>query len=46
MKDPRVRAALVDAELEAALDPTSYVGRAPEIVDQVLAEARSKGWLD
>lgn len=46
MKDPRVRQALSDAELAAALDPTSYVGRAPEIVDQVLAEARSKGWLD
>lgn len=46
MKDPRVRTALADAELEAALDPTSYVGRAPEIVDQVLAEARSKRWLD
>jgi adenylosuccinate lyase len=46
MRNPRVRAALTDAELEVALDPTSYVGRAPEIVDQVLAEARSKGWLD
>jgi adenylosuccinate lyase len=46
MKDRRVRQALSDAELEATLDPTSYVGRAPEIVDQVLAEARTKGWLD
>ncbi|MGQ0523158.1 MAG: adenylosuccinate lyase [Betaproteobacteria bacterium] len=45
MKDARVRAALSDAELQSALDPTSYVGRAPEIVAQVLAETRDNGWL-
>ena len=46
MNDQRVRAALADTELQAALDPTSYVGRAPEIVDQVLAQVRGKGWLE
>jgi adenylosuccinate lyase len=46
MKDARVRTALSDAELQSALDPTSYVGRAPEIVEQVLAETRDNGWLN
>lgn len=46
MKDARVRTALSDVELQSALDPTSYVGRAPEIVEQVLAEARDNGWLN
>jgi adenylosuccinate lyase len=46
MKDARVRTALSDAELQSALDPTSYLGRAPEIVEQVLAETRDNGWLN
>ena len=46
MRNARVRAALTQAELEAALDPTTYVGHAPEIVDRVLAEQRASGWLD
>ena len=46
MRNERVRAALTQAELEAALDPTTYVGHAPEIVDRVLAEQRASGWLD
>jgi adenylosuccinate lyase len=45
MSNPKVRAALNDKELQAALDPTTYVGRAPEIVDHVLAQARKSGWL-
>ena len=33
-------------QLRAALDPTTYVGRAPEIVDEVLAQVKKSGWLD
>ena len=29
-----------EQELRAALDPTTYVGRAPEIVDEVLRRRR------
>jgi len=39
MDNKQVRAALTDEELRAALDPTTYVGLAPEIVDEVLAQA-------
>jgi adenylosuccinate lyase len=44
MDDPKVRGAMSDAELKAALDPTTYVGLAPEIVDEVLAQAKS--WIN
>ena len=44
MDNKQVRAALTDEELRAALDPTTYVGLAPQIVDDVLAQAAS-GWL-
>jgi adenylosuccinate lyase len=43
MDDARVRGAMSDLELKAALDPTTYVGLAPEIVDEVLAQA--EGWI-
>ncbi len=46
MQDKRVAAALTPGELRTALDPTTYVGLAPQIVDQVLAETRASGWLD
>jgi adenylosuccinate lyase len=46
MQNPRVRAALTERELDAVLDPTSYVGRAPQIVDGVLAQTRAGGWLN
>jgi adenylosuccinate lyase len=46
MADPRVAAALTPAELKAALDPTTYTGLAPQIVDRVLAQTRASGWLD
>ena len=46
MQNPRVRAALTERELKAALDPTRYVGRAPQIVDEVLAQTRASGWLN
>jgi adenylosuccinate lyase len=45
MKNAQVKAALSVAELKAALDPTTYVGRAPEIVDEVVAAQRASGWL-
>jgi adenylosuccinate lyase len=46
MQDQRVARALTPEELRKALDPTTYVGLAPQIVDQVLAETRASGWLD
>jgi adenylosuccinate lyase len=42
----QVRKAMTDAELKAVLDPTTYVGMAPEIVDQALAEQRANGWMN
>jgi adenylosuccinate lyase len=46
MQDRRVAAALGPDELRRALDPTTYVGLAPQIVDRVLADAKASGWLD
>jgi adenylosuccinate lyase len=46
MKNPRVAAALTAPELKQVLDPATYVGLAPGIVDKVLAETRASGWLD
>lgn len=45
MESPLVNKALTREELAAALDPTTYVGHAPAIVDRVLASARADGWL-
>jgi adenylosuccinate lyase len=44
MADAQVKGALDRAELAALLDPTTYVGLAPEIVDRVVAETRASGW--
>jgi adenylosuccinate lyase len=46
MENRQVRDALSEKELRAALDPTTYVGHAPQIVDEVLAQAKASGWLD
>lgn len=46
MENTKVREALSKEELRAALDPTTYIGLAPEIVDGVLEQARADGWLD
>ena len=46
MADAQVKGALSVTELRALLDPTTYVGLAPEIVDRVLADAKVSGWLD
>ena len=45
MQDARVREALDEEKLRAALDPTTYVGLAPTIVDNVLARVTASGWL-
>jgi adenylosuccinate lyase len=45
MANPQVKAALGAGELNALLDPTTYVGLAPAIVERVLAETRASGWL-
>ncbi len=46
LQDKRVAAALTPEELRRLLDPTTYVGLAPQIVDNVLAQTRENGWLD
>jgi adenylosuccinate lyase len=45
MESPRVQDAIGTQALKALLDPTTYVGFAPEIVARVLAEARMSGWM-
>lgn len=45
MADPRVKQAIGSDELKLLLDPTTYVGHAPAIVERVLAETRAAGWL-
>lgn len=44
--DPRVREAVEPGELAAILDPTTYVGLAPQLVDRALAITRGEGWLE
>jgi adenylosuccinate lyase len=46
MEDREVKDALGRDELRALLDPTTYVGLAPEIVDRVLAETTAAGWIE
>ncbi len=45
-RDPRLKGALSGNELGALLDPTTYVGLAPELVDRALAQTKAEGWLD
>ena len=45
MQNARVRGALSEQGLRAALDPTTYVGLAPAIVDNVLRKVTASGWL-
>jgi adenylosuccinate lyase len=44
-ENAQVKRALRAEELEALLDPTTYVGLAPQIVERVLAETRASGWI-
>jgi len=46
LQNAQVKAALSADELKIALDPTTYVGRAPEIVDEVIRQQRASGWLN
>jgi adenylosuccinate lyase len=44
-ENAQVGAALGTEELAALLDPTTYVGHAPAIVERVLAATRASGWI-
>jgi adenylosuccinate lyase len=44
--DPVIRDALTPARLAALLDPTTYVGHAPDIVDALLAKTDERRWLE
>jgi adenylosuccinate lyase len=46
LENGKVKAAMTTDALRAALDPATYTGHASRIVDRVLADARSSGWLD
>ena len=46
LENAKVKDAMSADELRATLDPTTYVGHAPEIVDRVLSEQRAKGWMN
>jgi adenylosuccinate lyase len=45
-RDRRVKSIATPEELTAILDPTTYVGLAPELVDRALAQTKAEGWLD
>jgi adenylosuccinate lyase len=45
LEHPHIKGALTAEELTALLDPTTYVGEAPAIVERVLAETRASGWI-
>jgi adenylosuccinate lyase len=44
-RDSRVKSVASAAELAGILDPTTYVGLAPELVDRALARTKAEGWL-
>jgi adenylosuccinate lyase len=46
MASPEAKDTIGTAELQALLDPTTYVGLAPAIVERVLARTRAAGWMD
>jgi adenylosuccinate lyase len=43
---PQAKDAIGSEELRELLDPTTYVGLAPAIVDRVLARTRASGWIE
>jgi adenylosuccinate lyase len=45
MESPQAKGAIGTEELQALLDPTTYVGLAPAIVERVLAATRASGWI-
>ena len=44
--DERVLRVLTEKELQDLLDPTTYVGHAPQLVDHALSVVRESRWLD
>jgi adenylosuccinate lyase len=46
MENAKVRGAMSADELRAALDPTTYIGHAEQIVERVLSQQKQSGWLD
>lgn len=46
MSDERVTAVLTKEQLEEVMDPSTYLGSAPETVDVVLAAAKASGHLE
>ena len=46
MASQTCKGALGADRLKALLDPTTYVGLAPEIVESLLDKIRASGWLD
>jgi adenylosuccinate lyase len=46
MADAQVKRAIGFTQMQALLDPTTYVGHAPAIVDRVLAQTSASGWID
>jgi adenylosuccinate lyase len=46
LENGKVKAALTPDAVRAALDPATYTGHAARIVERILAETRSSGWLD
>jgi len=45
MDDPAIRAVLPPDALAALLDPSTYIGRAPAMVDALLGKVEADGWL-
>ena len=45
-RDTRIRDHITQEELDALLDPTTYVGNAPAQVDRVVAQTKASGWLN
>src|SRR5262249_20066163 len=41
-----VRGAISATDLRLLLDPTTYVGLAPQIVDRILVRTRASGWIE
>ncbi|MBD1381783.1 adenylosuccinate lyase [Metabacillus arenae] len=46
LENEQVREAIAIEELEHLLDPMTYLGSAPLIVDQVVEKAEQSGWLE
>lgn len=46
MGNKAIKAAVTEADLDALLDPTTYVGHAPAITDRTLAEVKAGGRHD